>query len=68
MHHHIRNICKGTLFADDVIVFRVTESKARARLNGRVEDVVHYCVHADHLQADPPLNVCEVSSFTEVKE
>ena len=40
------------------------------RFNNRMVDVVTYCKHFDHLDADPPLDSdeCEVTEYDEVKE
>ena len=55
---------------DSPTVWRVVETKARARWGGRVVDVVTYVNHADHPDCDPDLNsdACEVSLYNEVKD
>ena len=68
IYRHTKRICKGTIFIDEDTVWRVVETKSRARYQGRTTDVVTYCDHFRNCDADPPLNECEVSSYAEVRE
>lgn len=65
---HTKNIMVGTVFEDDDVVWRVTESKSRAEYNGRMVDVVHYCDNFANPDADPPIDECEFSSYEDVKQ
>jgi len=65
---HTKRICVGTVFEDEGVVWRVTESRHREREEGLRGDVVRYCNHFENLDADPIRRLCEVSSYEEVKE
>ena len=58
----------GTVFEDDDIVWRVTESKHREEVDGRMRDMVRYCDHFANLDADPHRDDCEKSSYQEVRD
>ena len=63
---HTKHICVGTVFKDDDIVWRVTESRHREQ---EYEGwVVRYCDHFANEDADPARDECQVSSYAEVKE
>ena len=57
----------GTVFEDDEIVWRITESKHREPEEFGTEDVIRYCNHFDNPEFDPIRNQCEVSSYDDVK-
>ena len=61
---HTKNLCAGTLFEEDGIVWRVVESKSKK--DG--EEVVSYCDHFEHPDEDPPIDETEYSEFKEVQE
>lgn len=64
---HTKRLMVGTVLSDDGVVWRVTESRHREADFG-TEDVVRYCDHFANVDADPPRDQCEVSSYREVKE
>ena len=63
---HTKRLMVGTVFMDDDIVWRVTESRHREQRFGTT-DVIRYCNHFDHLGGDPVRDECEVSSYDDVK-
>ena len=58
----------GTVFADEGVIWRITESKHREPEEFGTEDVIHYCDHFVNPEFDPPRNDCEVSSYDDVKD
>lgn len=60
---HTKNICLGTLFENDGIVFRVTETRAQGERR-----TISYCNHFDFPDDDPPACSQFESSYGEVQE
>ena len=58
----------GTVFADEGVVWRITESKHREPEEFGTEDVIRYYDHFDNPEFDPPRDECEVSSYDDVKD
>ena len=60
---HTKNLCHGTLFEDDGIVWRVVQTRAASDNNH-----VYYVDHFQSPDVDPPFAEWEHSSYAEVKD
>ena len=64
IHRHTKKICVGTLFEEDGVVWRVVETKSMK--DG--EEVVSYCNHFENPDEDLPIDECEFSRYSEVRQ